>query len=174
MARKKKKPLYEEVVIEGVGAEGKAFTKIENIVVFTKYAIPGDVVDLQVTKKRKKYQEAFVVKYHKYSPDRLDPICEHFGICGGCKWQMLPYEKQLSYKQKQVEDQLRRIGKIELPNVDRILGSAKDTFYRNKLEFTFSNKRWRSFEEIENEVEIKDSSALGFHVPGLFDKIITS
>ncbi len=173
MARKKKKPLYEGVTIEDIGAEGKALARVGEMVVFTKYAIPGDVVDLQVTKKRKKYQEAFVSKYLEYSKDRVEPFCEHFGICGGCKWQLLPYDKQLFYKQKQVENQLKRIGKIEIPEIAPILGSENDTFYRNKLEFTFSNKRWLTFEEIENNTEIKDSDALGFHIPGLFDKIIT-
>lgn len=173
MARKKKKPLYERVTIEDIGSEGKALAKIGEMVVFTKYAIPGDVVDLQVTKTRKKYQEAFVTKIHENSKDRVDAFCEHFGTCGGCKWQFLPYEKQLFYKYKQVEDQLRRIGKIDIPEVTPILGSYKNTFYRNKLEFTFSNKRWLSFDEIGLEVEIKNPNALGFHVPGLFDKIIT-
>jgi len=173
VARKKKKPLYEGVTIEDIGAEGKALARIGNLVVFARYAVPGDVVDLQVTIKRKKYQEAFIAKVHTYSNDRLKPFCEHFGICGGCKWQMLPYEKQLFYKQNQVEDQLKRIGKVDLPVIDPILGSAKDTYYRNKLEFTFSNKRWLSYEEIENETKIEDHNALGFHVPGLYDKIIT-
>ena len=173
MARKKKKPLYEGVTIEDVGAEGKALTRIGDMVVFTKYAIPGDIVDLQVTKKRKKYQEAFVTQFHKFSEDRVEPFCEHFGVCGGCKWQLLPYNKQLFYKQNQVEQQLKRIGKIDIPEITPILGSSKDTFYRNKMEYTFSNKRWLTFEEIEKDIEIKDSNALGFHVPGLFDKIIT-
>jgi len=173
VARKKKKPLYEGVTIENIGAEGKALARVGEMVVFTKYAIPGDVVDLQVTKKRKKYQEAFVSKFHEYSKDRVNPFCEHFGVCGGCKWQLLPYDKQLFYKQNQVENQLKRIGKIELSEIAPILGSENETFYRNKLEFTFSNKRWLSFEEIESNTEIKDSDALGFHIPGLFDKIIT-
>ncbi|NQU52361.1 MAG: 23S rRNA (uracil(1939)-C(5))-methyltransferase RlmD [Bacteroidetes bacterium] len=173
MARKKKKPLYEGVTIEDIGAEGKALARVGEMVVFTKYAIPGDVVDLQVTKKRKKYQEAFVTTFHEYSKDRIEPFCEHFGVCGGCKWQLLPYEKQLFYKQKQVEAQLKRIGKVELPEIFPILASENDTFYRNKLEFTFSNKRWRTFDEINNDFELKDSDALGFHIPGLFDKIIT-
>ena len=173
VGRKKKKPLYEGVTIEDIGAEGKALTRVGEMVVFTKYAIPGDVVDLQVTKNRKKYQEAFVTKFHGYSEDRVEPFCEHFGICGGCKWQLLPYDKQLMYKQNQVENQLKRIGKIELPEIFPILGSENDTFYRNKLEFTFSNKRWLSFDEIKNNTEIKDPNALGFHIPGLFDKIIT-
>jgi 23S rRNA (uracil1939-C5)-methyltransferase len=172
VARKKKKPLYEGVMIEGVGAEGKALTRVNDRVIFTTYAIPGDVVDLQVTKKRKRYQEAYVVKYHEYSKDRVEPFCEHFGVCGGCKWQILPYKKQLVFKHKQVEDQLIRIGKIDLPEISPILGSENETFYRNKLEFTFSSKRWLSYDEIENKTEIENSNALGFHVPGLFDKVI--
>ncbi len=172
MARNRKKPFYEDIKIEDIGAEGKAIARVGEMIVFTKMAIPGDVVDLQVTKKRKKYQEAFIKSYKEYSADRIDPFCEHFGICGGCKWQMLPYEKQLFYKEKQVGDQLTRIGKVKLPPLMPILGSEKSTFYRNKMEFTFSSKRWLTFEEVENGGEIKESNALGFHVPGLFDKVI--
>ncbi len=170
MARKKKKPFYEGIKIEDIGSEGKAIARVDEKVIFTKYAVPGDVVDLQVTKKRKRFSEAFVVTYLKYSEDRVEAFCEHFGICGGCKWQFLPYEKQLFYKQKQVKDQLERIGKIELPELLPILGSPQNTFYRNKLEFTFSNKRWLNFNELNTTVD--ESNALGFHVPGLFDKII--
>ena len=170
--RKRKKPFYENVKIEDIGAEGKAVARVGDVVVFTKLAIPGDVVDLQVTKKRKRYQEAVVKEFKAYSEDRAEAFCEHFGVCGGCKWQILPYEKQLFYKQKQVQDQLSRIGKMEMPEMLPIMGSEKNTFYRNKMEFTFSNKRWLSFEEIESEEEIKDPNALGFHVPGLFDKVV--
>ena len=170
--RKRTKPFYENVTIEDIGAEGKAVARVGDVVVFTKLAIPGDVVDLQVTKKRKRYQEAIVKEFKSYSIDRAEAFCEHFGVCGGCKWQILPYEKQLFYKQKQVQDQLSRIGKIELPEISPILGSEKNTFYRNKMEFTFSNKRWLSFEEIEKDEDIKDPNALGFHVPGLFDKVV--
>ena len=170
--RKRKKPFYENVKIEDIGAEGKAVARVGDVVVFTKLAIPGDVVDLQVTKKRKRYQEAVVKEFKAYSEDRAEAFCEHFGVCGGCKWQILPYEKQLFYKQKQVQDQLSRIGKMEMPEILPIMGSEKNTFYRNKMEFTFSNKRWLSFEEIESEEEIKDPNALGFHVPGLFDKVV--
>lgn len=172
MGRKRKKPFYESVKIEDIGAEGKAIAKVDDMVVFTKLAIPGDVVDLQVTKKRKRYQEAFVKDFKEYSKDRIEAFCEHFGTCGGCKWQMLPYEKQLYYKEKQVRDQLTRIGRIQLPKISPILGSARNTFYRNKLEFTFSNKRWLTFGEVEAGDDIKDPNALGFHVPGLFDKVI--
>ncbi len=142
------------------------------MVIFTKLVMPGDIVDLQVIKKKKRYQEAVVTKIHEYSKDRTQAFCHHFGICGGCKWQYLPYEKQLYYKQQQVEDQIRRIGKIDVPTILPILGSKKDTFYRNKLEFTFSNKRWLSSEEIESKEEITDLNALGFHIPGMFDKVI--
>lgn len=173
VARNKKKPFYEGVTIEDIGAEGKALARVGDMVVFTKYAIPGDVVDLQVTKKRKKYQEAFVKTYHEYSKDRVEPFCEHFGVCGGCKWQLLTYDKQLFYKHNQVENQLKRIGKIELPIINPIIGSEKSTFYRNKMEYTFSNKRWLSYDEIEKSKEILDTNALGFHIPGLFDKIVT-
>ena len=170
--RKRKKPFYEDVKIEDIGAEGKAVARVGDVVVFTKLAIPGDVVDLQVTKKRKRYQEAIVKTFKAYSEDRSEAFCEHFGVCGGCKWQILPYEKQLYYKQKQVQDQLSRIGKVDMPQMMPILGSEKNTFYRNKMEFTFSNKRWLSFEEVESDKEINDPNALGFHVPGLFDKVV--
>ncbi|MDC1106073.1 23S rRNA (uracil(1939)-C(5))-methyltransferase RlmD [Prolixibacteraceae bacterium] len=169
---RRKKPFYEKVRITDVGAEGKAIAKIDDMVVFTTHVIPGDVVDLQVVKKRKRYQEARVTKVHEYSEDRQDAFCEHFGTCGGCKWQFLPYEKQLFYKQKQVEDQLNRLGKIELPEFDPILGSEKTSFYRNKLEYTFSNKRWLTFEEVESGEEFDHMNAVGFHIPGMFDKII--
>jgi len=172
VARNKKKPFYENVQIEDVGAEGKAIAKVGEMVVFTKMAIPGDIVDLQVTKKRKRYQEAIIKTYKEYSSDRIEPFCAHFGICGGCKWQMLPYEKQLFYKEKQVADQLTRIGKVQLSEISPILGSEKSTFYRNKLEFTFSSKRWLNYDEVKNGEKIDNPNALGFHVPGLFDKVI--
>jgi 23S rRNA (uracil1939-C5)-methyltransferase len=172
VARKKAKPFYEKIRIENIGAEGKALARIDDLVVFTKYVVPGDVVDLQVIRKRKNYQEAVVTKIHEFSKDRTEAFCTHFGICGGCKWQFLPYSKQLDYKQKQVEDQLKRIGKVNMPAVAPIIASQNDTYYRNKLEFTFSNKRWLSEEEISSENEIENTNALGFHIPGLFDKVI--
>jgi 23S rRNA (uracil1939-C5)-methyltransferase len=172
VSRKSKNPFYTKIRIESIGAEGKAIARIDDMVVFTRLVIPGDVVDLQVIKKRKSYQEAVVTKIHEYSEDRTEAFCRHFGVCGGCKWQYLPYQKQLHYKQKQVEDQLRRIGRINSPAVSPILGSENSTFYRNKLEFTFSNKRWLTNEEIRSEEPITDANALGFHIPGLFDKVI--
>ncbi len=162
----------EGVRITDIGAEGKAIARVNDVVVFTTHVIPGDVVDLQVTKKRTKYMEAIVKQVVEESPDRVPAFCEHFEVCGGCKWQFLPYEKQLFYKQKQVADQLRRIGRIELPEITPILGSKKTTFYRNKLEFGFSNKRWLTSAEMGLEGDDINMNALGFHVPGMFDKII--
>jgi 23S rRNA (uracil1939-C5)-methyltransferase len=169
---RKVKPFIENVTITDIGAEGKAIARVNDVVVFTTHVIPGDVVDMQVTKKRTKYMEARVVRVVEPSPDRVPAFCEHFEVCGGCKWQFLPYEKQLYYKQKQVADQLRRIGRIELPEITPILGSAKTTFYRNKLEFGFSNKRWLTSNEMGLEGGDINMNALGFHVPGMFDKII--
>jgi len=170
--KRRQKPFYERVEITDIGAEGKSLAKINDMVVFTTQVIPGDIVDLQVVKKRRKYQEARVTKIYSSSTDKIEPFCEYFEICGGCSWQMLPYNKQLFYKQKQVFDQLSRIGKIEIPEIEKIIGSAEPTFYRNKLEFTFSAKRWLTFEEIESELDVDDKNALGFHVAGLFDKVI--
>jgi 23S rRNA (uracil1939-C5)-methyltransferase len=172
MSNKKVKPFYEKIRIEEIGSEGKALAKVNNMVIFTKFVAPGDVVDLQVTKKRKNYQEAVVTKIHEYSPERVKPFCSHFGDCGGCKWQHLGYETQLYYKQKQVADQLLRIGGLDLPKIQPIKGSENITFYRNKLEFTFSNKRWLSPEEIRSGKNFSENNALGFHAPGMFDKVI--
>lgn len=170
MGSRRNKPFIEKVVIEGVAAEGKAIARHNDCVVFVPYVVPGDVVDLQVTKKRKKYMEARVVRFHEYSKDRLEAFCEHFGICGGCKWQILPYQQQIEFKHQQVEDALKRIGKIDLPLFNPILGSKNTQYYRNKLEYTFSCNRWLSKDEINSENI--DTDALGFHIPGLFDKII--
>jgi len=167
-----KKPLLENVEIIKLAAEGKAIAKVDDKVVFVTNVIPGDVVDVQVTKKRKSFMEGHPVVFHKYSDLRVDAFCEHFGICGGCKWQNLPYEEQLKFKQQEVLDNLSRIGKIDLPEANPILPSAKTKFYRNKLEFTFSNKRYLTFDEINSEDEIDRTPALGFHVPRLFDKIV--
>jgi len=169
---RRNKPFIEGVTITDIGAEGKAIARVDDVVVFTTHVIPGDVVDLQVTKKRTKYMEARVTHVITQSPDRVSAFCEHFEVCGGCKWQFLPYEKQLYYKQKQVADQLRRIGRIDLPEITPILGSAKTTFYRNKLEFGFSNKRWLTCDEMNLVGDDINMNALGFHVPGMFDKII--
>lgn len=164
--------MFEKVKITDVAAEGKAIAKVDDLVVFVPYVVPGDVVDLQVKRKKNKYAEAEAVKFHEYSPLRAIPVCEHYGICGGCKWQVLPYPEQLKYKQQQVEDNLTRIGKIQLPEISPILGSAKTEFYRNKLEYTFSNKRWLTNEEVKQNFVYEQMNGVGFHIPGAFDKVL--
>lgn len=172
MSRKKKPlPILEGVTITDVAAEGKSLTRVDDMVVFVPFAVPGDVVDLQVRKKKHHYCEAEVVRFIKYSERRAEPVCQHFGICGGCKWQNLPYEDQLKAKQKQVHDQLTRIGKVELPDFRPILGSEKIYEYRNKLEFSCSNKRWLTKEEVNSGVQLDHKNAIGFHITGAFDKI---
>ena len=173
MAKKRKElPLLENVEIEAFAAEGKALARVDNLVVFVPFAAPGDVVDIRLSRKRKQYAEGRIVAFKRYSADRVEPFCSHFGVCGGCQWQHLPYPSQLKYKQQQVLDVLQRIAKIELPEARPILGSEKDRFYRNKLEYTFSNKRWRTLEEIQSGEEFKNNEALGFHIPGMFDKVL--
>ena len=146
--------------------------KVNELVIFVPYVVAGDVVDLQVKRKKNHYAEAVAVKFHEKSPLRTEPFCSHFGVCGGCKWQCLSYEEQLKYKQKQVFDNLTRIGKVELPEFRPILGSEKTRFYRNKLEFTFSNKRWLTEEEVKQDVKYDQMNAVGFHIPGAFDKVL--
>ncbi len=172
MSRNKKLPTFDNVLITSVAAEGNAIAKIDDMVLFVEGVIPGDVVNVQITKKRKKYCEGRVTQIVKESPDRLPAFCQHFGICGGCKWQILPYEKQLFYKEKQAKDQLERIGHVTVSEYLPILGSIDKEYYRNKLEFTFSNKRWITAEEAATRAEITESNALGFHVPRLFDKVV--
>ena len=173
MARKRKPlPILEQITITDVAAEGKALAKVDNLVVFVPYAVPGDVVDLQVRRKKHSYAEAEIIKFHKYSDMRCKPFCKHFGVCGGCKWQCLPYQEQINYKQKQVHDNLTRIGKVELPEFMPILGSKHQTQYRNKLEFGFSNKRWLTQEEVSSGKKFDVMDAVGFHIPGAFDKIL--
>ncbi len=173
MARKKKPlPLLEKILITDVAAEGKALARVDDLVVFAPYVVPGDVVDLQVRRKKHSYAEAEAVRFHERSPLREEPFCQHFGTCGGCKWQCLKYEEQLRYKQKQVVDALTRIGKVELPEVMPILGSRHTRAYRNKLEFGFSNKKWLTLEQISSGVVFDNMNAVGFHIPGAFDKIL--
>ncbi|MCU4175026.1 23S rRNA (uracil(1939)-C(5))-methyltransferase RlmD [Carboxylicivirga sp. N1Y90] len=169
---RRNKPLLKEVVITDVAAEGKAMCRIEDRVVFVQKAVPGDIVDVQVTKKRKNYYEGYPVHFHKYSDIRQEPLCEHFGTCGGCKWQALPYDHQLKYKQREVVNNLTRIGKVELPESETIFASAKTEFYRNKMEYTFSNNRWLTKEELDSADDFPHRNALGFHIPGMFDKIV--
>ncbi len=173
MAKKRKQlPILQNILITDVVAEGKAIAKVDGLAVFVPYAVPGDVVDIQLFKKKSSYAEGKVVRFESFSDKRTESFCEHFGICGGCKWQILPYEEQLKYKQKQVEDNLTRIGKVELPEISPILGAPETTFYRNKLEFTFSNKRWLTEKEIGSDKEFTQMNALGFHIPGMFDKVL--
>lgn len=162
----------EQVTITDVAAEGKAIAKVNDMVVFVPFVAPGDVVDIQLTRKKNSYAEGKAVHFHSYSPHRVEPFCQHFGVCGGCKWQHIPYEDQLKYKQKQVLDNLTRIGKVQPEEVLPILGSAKTTFYRNKLEFTFSNKKWLTEEEVKSGVTPDTWNGVGFHIPTLFDKVL--
>lgn len=173
MTRKRKTlPLIENVEITACAAEGKSLARVGEMVVFVPWCVPGDIVDLQVRKKKHSYMEAEVVRFRKKSDVRVEPMCRHFGICGGCRWQMLPYPEQLKMKQKQVEDQLRRIGKVELPTVNDIIGSAKTREYRNKLEFGCSNRRWLTPEELASPAVYDNRDAIGFHISGSFDKVL--
>ncbi|GHT56110.1 23S rRNA (uracil-5-)-methyltransferase RumA [Bacteroidia bacterium] len=173
MAKKKKQlPVLEKIRITGIAAEGKAIARHNDLVIFIPFVVPGDVVDIQLTRKKNSYAEGKAVHFHEYSPQRTEAFCEHYGICGGCKWQILPYSEQIRYKQQQVVDNLTRIGKIELPEITPILGSEKTRFYRNKLEFTFSNKCWMTEAEIQSGAAIENRNALGFHIPGMFDKVL--
>ncbi|WP_339925839.1 23S rRNA (uracil(1939)-C(5))-methyltransferase RlmD [uncultured Cyclobacterium sp.] len=171
MSRKMKNKVLEQLKIERIAAEGKCVGHHEGKVVFVSNVAPGDVVDVRVTKGRSSFLEAEAIKIHEYSPDRVTPFCAHFGVCGGCKWQHISYELQMTYKRQQVIDQFERIAKVPLPEVMPIIGSAKTQYYRNKLDFTFSNNRWLTREEIDSGEEF-ERNALGFHVPKRFDKII--
>ena len=170
--RKSKYPQIDGLEITDIAAEGKSLGKYNDIVVFVPHTVPGDVVDVQINNKRRRFMEGYVVNFVKRSPIRVEPFCKHYGECGGCKWQALPYPMQLEYKQRQVEDQLRRLGKIELPEISPIIGSERSEYYRNKLEFTFSNKRWVPRSEVAAGAATGDGNALGFHIPGMFDKVL--
>lgn len=169
---RKPQPIYPSVEIVDIAAEGKAIAKIDNMIVFVPFVVPGDIVDLQLSRKKKNYAEGKPVRFEKYSDMRTEAFCEHFGVCGGCKWQILPYQEQLKYKHKQVEDNLTRIGKIDLPEIQPILGSEKTEFYRNKLEFTFSNKKWLTWDQVKSGETFDNMNAVGFHIPGCFDKVL--
>ena len=170
--RRKDYPLIEGLHITTLAAEGKAMGKVDNQVVFVPMTVPGDVVDVQVRKHHRRFMEATVVRFVEKSPLRVEPFCEHFGVCGGCKWQSLPYEEQLNQKTKQVEDQLVRIGHLDIPEVRPCLGSERTREYRNKLEFTFADKRWLTYEEIAEGGDIAAAPAVGFHIPCCFDKVL--
>lgn len=168
--KKKNLPLLEDIEITGIAAEGKALTRINDIVCFVPYTVPGDIVDLQVTRKKNSFMEARVVNYKQLSDRRCDAVCPHYGTCGGCKWQILPYEEQIRYKQQQIVDNLTRIGKVELPEISPILGSKHIYEYRNKLEFTFADHRWLTNEQMKAAVPF--TPGLGFHIPNCFDKVL--
>ena len=172
MAKKKQEIILENVVIETVAAEGKAIAKIDGTVLFVQFAVPGDIVDVKVTKKKKNYMEGFILRMVKPSPRRLEPFCSHFGVCGGCKWQPLPYEMQLQAKQQQVYDQLVRIGHLQVPEISPIVPSDETTYYRNKLEFTFSQRRWIYENEDPETLSEQQRCGLGFHVGRFFDKVL--
>ena len=173
MARKRQNyPLIEGLEITSLAAEGKSIGRYEGAVVFVPMTVPGDVVDVQIRAKHRRFMEGTAVRFVKRSDKRVEPVCEHFGVCGGCKWQNLPYDEQLRYKTEQVCEQLTRIGKVELPEINPCLGSAKQLFYRNKLEFTFADRRWLTYDEIAAGEAIAPAPALGFHVLNMFDKAL--
>jgi 23S rRNA (uracil1939-C5)-methyltransferase len=164
--------IFENVEILDAGSEGKAIARVNDLVIFVPFVVPGDIVDIQVTRKRKNYREGKAVKFHRYSEKRQEAFCSHFGTCGGCRWQNMQYPEQLKYKQKQVEDNILRIAKIEQATILPIIPSENDRFYRNKLEYTFSNHRWLTDGDKQNSDILTDTNALGFHIPTMFDKVL--
>ena len=164
--------MLNRILLTDIGAEGNAIARVEGQVIFIPMLVPGDVVDIRIRKKRRNYLEGRVVRFHEYSADRIKPLCRHFGVCGGCKWQHLPYELQLKHKEKQVTDNLTRIGKVQPGEVLPIVASDEVYYYRNKLEYTFSDRRWFTREELDSEIDFAGKNALGFHVPGFFDKVL--
>ncbi|MDC7999779.1 23S rRNA (uracil(1939)-C(5))-methyltransferase RlmD [Aequorivita todarodis] len=173
MARKNKRIVLEDLEVIDAGAKGKAVAKApDGRVVFIDNAVPGDVVTVQTFKKKKAFYEGSAISFSKYSEKRVEPVCPHFGTCGGCKWQDMGYEHQLFFKQKEIEQNLKRIGKVELPEIQPILGSEKQYFYRNKMEFSFSDNKWLTMEQIKSDKIIENRNALGFHIPGMWDKIL--
>ncbi|MCV6630569.1 MAG: 23S rRNA (uracil(1939)-C(5))-methyltransferase RlmD [Flavobacteriaceae bacterium] len=174
MSRKKRKQLFKEVTVIDAGAKGKSVAKApDGRVIFLANAIPGDVVDIQTYKKRKAYYEGKAVHFHQLSKKRTQPVCQHFGVCGGCKWQHMAYAYQLEYKQQEVANNLQRLGKVAIQDLQPILGSQNQLMYRNKMEFSFSNRRWLTQEEVEDpNKDLGSRNALGFHIPGMWDKIL--
>ncbi|HEY1870331.1 MAG TPA: TRAM domain-containing protein, partial [Chitinophagaceae bacterium] len=170
--RKKKNIILEKIAVEDYAAEGKSLAKVDGKVIFIESVVPGDVVDVKLFKNKKDWAEGYPLQFHEYSKERVNPFCSHFGVCGGCQWQMLPYEKQLQYKQKQVEETLKRIGKIDLPRSLPIIGAEETKFYRNKLEYTFSDRRFLLDSELKDPLISAEENVAGFHAKGLFDKVI--
>jgi len=165
-------PIFKEVEIVATASEGKSIAKVDGKVIFVQFAAPGDIVDIKVVKKKKAYLEAKIVKVHKLSDKRIEPKCSHFTVCGGCKWQHLPYSEQAKFKHQQVKDQLERIGKIDTSSMSPILAAPEDYYYRNKLEYTFSNLAWLTEFSKDIEFSERNMNALGFHIPGMFDRIL--
>jgi 23S rRNA (uracil1939-C5)-methyltransferase len=161
-----------KILVEDYAAEGKSIARVDGKVIFIENAVPGDVVDLRLGKNKKDWAEGFVTAFREYSPQRIEPFCSHFGVCGGCRWQMLPYPLQLEYKQQQVEDVLKRIGKVELPAMTPILGAPESIHYRNKIEYTFSNRRFLLPRELHDPAVTSQQNVAGFHARGLFDKVV--
>ena len=173
MARRNNRKVFVDLEVLDAGAKGKSIAKApDGKVVFISNAVPGDVATIQTTKQRKAYYEGDAISFSSYSDKRVEPVCEHFGTCGGCKWQFMGYEHQLFFKQKEVENNLIRIGKIEIPEVTPILGSSQPYFYRNKMEFSFSDNKWLTLDQIRSDEIIENKNALGFHIPGMWDKIL--
>lgn len=173
MSRKRKElPLLPEIEITGVAAEGKSIARFNDMVIFIPFGAPGDIADIKIDRKKHSYAEGHIERLITPSPIRTQPRCEHFTVCGGCRWQHLPYEYQLECKQKQVTDALTRIAKVELPEISPIIGSKEIWHYRNKMEYTFSNKKWLTFDQLRSGEEFPDRDAAGFHIPGAFDKVL--
>ncbi|MDE6402710.1 MAG: TRAM domain-containing protein, partial [Muribaculaceae bacterium] len=173
MARKRKElPVLDNVEITAVAAEGNSIARVNDMVVFIPYGAPGDVVSVKLDRKKHSYAEGHIVSFINISPDRIEPVCSHFGVCGGCRWQHLPYNIQIQWKHRQVSDALTRIAKVELPEIAPTLPSEQIYGYRNKMEYTFSNKKWLTFEQLNSGVEFPQRDALGFHIPGAFDKVL--
>lgn len=172
MRRRKDLPLLEKVKVTDIGYEGNSVARVNDLVVFVPGLIPGDIVDIQVVRKKRNYFEGKVVRFQDYSSDRIEPRCIHFGKCGGCKWQHLPYNLQLHFKEKQVKDILTRIGKVDIPHIKPVIGASEVYNYRNKLEYTFSDKQWLTCKELSSDNEFAKDDAIGFHVPGFFDKVL--
>jgi 23S rRNA (uracil1939-C5)-methyltransferase len=170
--RKNKNITLSNVLVEDYAAEGRSLARVEGKVIFIENAIPGDIVDVKLSKIKKDWAEGFITAWHRYSTDRVEPFCSHFGVCGGCRWQMLPYPKQLQYKQQQVIDNLERIGKIALPAISPILGAEQNTRYRNKIEYTFSNRRFLLNAELHDPAVTPQQDVAGFHARGIFDKVV--
>lgn len=172
MRKKNRHPLIENVLVENYAAEGKSISRVDGKAIFIVDAVPGDIVDVRIGRNKKDWAEGKAVKFHSFAEDRVTPFCQHFGVCGGCQWQMLPYPKQLEYKQQQVIETLKRIGKLPLPSFEPILGAEKDRRYRNKIEYTFGTKRFLLPSELQDESIRSDENVAGFHAKGLFDKVV--